>query len=234
MHAEAVDAGLLHPLVPDRIIGGLALPLDGQIDPAFHRSRRFRHQTGPPVIGIGRAGGHHQLTDAIETHRCLGHFSHLLGGLAHQRRVILQRLLNRTELAGLRSIAKADAGLQQRCGKHIATVQQSDRAIRDAICCAEPVERRFVRWSDLSQGGIARTAERHTVGRGIEVIRRRSGGVVVHGNHHRAATDLEGTVIRGPRSATASLIAIQRLRPQTLHLQFRDEATEIRHGRAPR
>ena len=113
-------------------------------------------------------------------------------------------------------------------------MQEGDRAVWDAIRCAEPVKHRFLGRGDLSQGGIVRTAESDTLRGGIEMIRRRPGGVVVHGNHHRAATDLEGTMIRGASSATASLIAVQRLRPQTLHLQLGDEATEIRHDRTPR
>ncbi len=172
MHAEAVDSRSLHPLVPDRIIGGFALPLDRQIDPTLHRRGRLGHQPGAAVIAVGGAGGHHQLLHTIQAHRSFRNLGHLLRGLADHRGAVLKGLLDGAELAGLGAISEADAGLQQRGGQHISAVQQGDGAVGDPLRRAQAIEGRFIGGGHHRQGVLLRTGQGQAVTTCRQAVRR--------------------------------------------------------------
>ena len=208
MHAKAVDTGLLHARVPDRIFRWFALRLDGNIHQLFHSHGGFRHQSRTPVIAVRGAGCHHELLDAIQPNGGFCDLRDLLWCLADNRAGILKGLLDGAELAGVGSIAEANAGLKQGGGQYISPVQERDGSIGGAVGRGEAVEGGFACDSDGTQRLTGTAGECDAaLWIGLQAV----GGClrcrVVNGHHHGGAIDSDSPVIGWTGASTPAFVA---------------------------
>src|SRR5882724_13445221 len=82
MHAERIDAGILHAREPEVLVRRLTLPLDRQINGCLHGSRTLGEDGCAAVAAGWRAGRHDHVLHAIELDGSLRDLSELRGRLA--------------------------------------------------------------------------------------------------------------------------------------------------------
>lgn len=133
MHAERIDAGVLHSLKPGVVVGRLALSLDRKIDRGFDPPRAFAKDFGTTVAARRRSGCHHHMGNAIKLDSCAGDFGELLRRLAFNGTAGGEGLADGAELAGLGAALIPDAGLQDRRRQHVAAVQRCNFRIGNAV-----------------------------------------------------------------------------------------------------
>ena len=151
MHAERIDAGVVHAGEPGVIVGWFALALNGQVDGGFDGPGAFGENGGASVVARRGAGSKNHVLDAIQFDRGFGDGGELGGGLAFNCPAGGEGLADGTELAGFGSALIADAGLQHGSSQHVPTVQHSDFRIRDAVLGRQVVEAGALREADASE-----------------------------------------------------------------------------------
>src|ERR1700735_1613073 len=110
MHPERIDAGVLHPLKPDVVVGRFALSLDRKIDRSFDAKCAFAQDLGATVAARRRSRCHHHMGDAIKLDGRTSHFAELLRRLAFNGTAGGKGLADGAELAGLCAALIPDAG----------------------------------------------------------------------------------------------------------------------------
>src|SRR6516165_7024695 len=133
MHAQRVDASLLHARKPSAVVLRLALALDRQVDGGLHRRGALSEDGRAPVVARRRSRGHHHMLDVIELDRGLRHLGKLRRRLALDGAAGGERLADGAKLAGLGAARVADTALQYRGRENVAAMKGGDMRIGNAL-----------------------------------------------------------------------------------------------------